>query len=55
MRPEAKLDFRNEHCPHVEDFLFYHRVLPIHVSKDYVFTQANLNNYDGFTNLKEHI
>jgi len=45
MRPETEQDFRNEHCPYVKDSLFYHRVLHIYLSKVYVFTQANLDNW----------
>lgn len=55
MRPETEQDLRNEHCPYVKDSLFYHRVLHIHLSKDYVFTQANLDNYDGLLQTLKNI
>ena len=56
MRSIIKQASENEHCLHqVRDSLFCHRVLQTHLSKDCLSFKANLNNYDRFTDLKEHI
>jgi hypothetical protein len=61
-RPQHKMRFvttrapDNEYCPiQLGDSPFYWQVSHTHLSQDYVSVKANLGNYNGLTNSREHI
>jgi len=55
MHDTAPTSTHAHHSHQVKEFLLCHRVLHTHLTKDYVISKANLYNYNGLKDPREHI